>query len=334
MFTTPLCRSLGIAHPVFCAGIGAAAGAELVAAVSGAGGCGVLGTAGLPGKFVCEQIRQVKGQTVNPFGVNIVLPLLRKGQIEACFDERVPIVVFFWGDCAPYAERARQLGIKVFVQVGSVAEAMRAAEAGADAVIAQGFEAGGHVKGTTSLSVLLPAVVDAVRPLPVLASGGIADGRGLIAALALGGQAISIGTRFLASREANAAAAYKERVVSATAEDTVHVEHFDVGWPQAAHRVLRNAAVHRLESGERLRSGERPGEGGFVGRMSSGGATIDIPAYSAYVAERGAVADIDEMALYAGESCTLIDEIKPAAEIVSDILRDASETMTRLSSWA
>ncbi|MBV9889446.1 MAG: nitronate monooxygenase, partial [Rhizobacter sp.] len=177
MLKTPLCNALGIEHPVFCAGIGAASGPELTMAVSNAGGCGVLGTASLPGKFVRSQIQLVKGLTGKPFGVNLVLPLLRKGQLEACFDERVPVLVLFWGDPAPYLDDAHRRGMKVFLQTGSVGEAAAAAAAGVDAIIAQGVEAGGHVRGTTGLSVLVPTIVDAVKPLPVIASGGIADGR-------------------------------------------------------------------------------------------------------------------------------------------------------------
>ena len=209
MLKTPLCRTVGIQHPIFCAGIGPASGSNWVPAVSNSGACGVLGTASLPGKFVRTQIHRLRDLTAKPFGVNLVLPLLRKGQIEACFDERIPILVLFWGDPTPYVEEAHRRGIKVFLQVGSVIEAVAGAEAGVDAIIAQGVEAGGHVKGTTALSVLLPTIVDAVKPLPVIASGGIADGRGLVAALSLGAQGISIGTRFLASAEAHASEAYK-----------------------------------------------------------------------------------------------------------------------------
>jgi nitronate monooxygenase len=333
MFTTPLCRALGIEHPIFSAGIGAAAGPALAAAVSNAGGCGVLGTASLPGKFVRAQIQQLKALTARPVGVNIVLRLLRKGQIEACFDERVPILVLFWGDPAPYVADAHRRGMKVFVQVGSVDEAVAAAQAGVDAVIAQGFEAGGHVKGTTSLTVLLPAIVDAVGPLPVIGSGGIADGRGLVAALSLGAQAVSIGTRFLASAEANASTAYKERVIAAKAEDTVYLEHFGVGWSDAPHRVLRNASVERWESAGRPPAGQRPGEGAVLGTMRSGGTTIEIPAYSAYLPEVDVTADIEQMALYAGQSCSLIDAVQPAAEIVDDIVRSASAAIERLTAW-
>ena len=334
MLTTPLCRTLGIEHPIFCAGIGAAAGPELAAAVCNAGGCGVLGTASLAGKFVRAQIQRLKELTNKPFGVNLVLPLLRNGQIEACFDECVPLLVLFWGDPAPYVDEAHRRGIKVLLQVGSVAEALAAAAGGVDGVIAQGVEAGGHVKGTTALSVLLPAVVDAIKPLPVIGSGGIADGRGLVAALSLGAQGISIGTRFLTSVEAHACDIYKDRVVSANAEDTVHTEQFDVGWAGAPHRVLRTTAIERWEAAGRPPTGQRPDEGAVIGTMESGGKTVEIPAYSAYMPEPNVNADIEQMALYAGQSCTLIDSIKPAAQIVAEIVRDARLTVKRLSGSA
>jgi nitronate monooxygenase len=154
------------------------------------------------------------------------------------------------------------------LQVGSVEEAQTAA-AGVDAIIAQGLEAGGHAKSTTALSSLLPAVVAAVRPGPVMAAGGIADGRGLVAALSLGAQAVSLGTRFLGSEEALAARAYKERVVQSTAEDTVYTTLFNAGWG-APHRVLRNKAVAAWEAVGRLGPGRRPGEGTIVGTAPRG----------------------------------------------------------------
>ena len=334
MLKTELCRALGIEHPVFCAGIGAASGPELAAAVSNAGGCGVLGTASLPGKFVRAEIKRLKGMTDKPFGVNLVLPLVRRGQVEACFDEGVPILVLFWGDPTPYVEEAHRRGIKVFLQVGSVSEAVAGAKGGVDAIIAQGVEAGGHVKGTTALSVLLPTIVDAVTPVPVIGSGGIADGRGLVAALSLGAQGISIGTRFLASTEARAADAYKGRIVVASAEDTVYTEQCNVGWANAPHRVLRTAAIERWERAGRPPTGERPGEGMVLGTMESGGTTVEIPAYSAYLPEPGVRTDIEQMALYAGQSCSLIDAVKPVAEIMGEIVRDAADTVARLNACA
>jgi nitronate monooxygenase len=183
--TPALCRQLALEHPIFLAGMGTAAGPDLVTAVSNAGACGVLGTAGLSAAQVREQIQRVRALTDKPFGVNRILAHAQTGQIEVCLDERVPLLVLFWGDPRPYVRDAHARGMKIVIQIGSVAEAVVAAEAGVDAVIAQGLEAGGHVRSTTALSTLVPAVVDAVKPLPVIASGGIADGRGLGAALGL-----------------------------------------------------------------------------------------------------------------------------------------------------
>jgi nitronate monooxygenase len=330
MLTTRLCQRLGIEHPVFSAGIGPAAGPELAAAVSNAGGCGVLGTASLPAKLVRQQIQRLRSLTDKPFGVNVVLAVARRGQIDVCMEEKLPLLVLFWGDVAPYVDEAQRRGMLVFAQVGSVAEAQAAAAAGVHAVIAQGVEAGGHVRGTTSLSILIPAVVDAVKPLPVIAAGGVATGAGLIAALSLGAQAVSMGTRFLASDEANAALAYKQRVVHAKADDTVYTELFDGGFPNAPHRVLRNSAIDVWEAAGRAAPGQRPGEGEIIGSMPSSGSMVDIPRYSAHVAEPGVTADIEHMALYAGESCELVHDIKPAARIVSDLLREANEALQRL----
>ena len=233
MVTTALCRTLGIEHPIFSVGMGPAAGVELVAAVSNAGACGVLGGSMLPPTYLREQIQGVRKRTAKPFGVNIILALLRGGEIDACLDERIPLLVFFWGDPAPYMKDAHRHGTKVCVQVGSVDEAVAAADAGVDAIIAQGVEAGGHVKSTTSLSTLLPSVVQAVAPVPVIAAGGIGNGRSIVAALGLGAQGVSMGTRFLASDEARVPREYKDRVVRSKAEDTVYTSLFDIGWPDA-----------------------------------------------------------------------------------------------------
>src|SRR5215510_7590811 len=249
MLKTSLCQQLGIDYPLFSVGMGGGmAGPELVAAVSNAGACGVLGMGALPAPSIRQQIHHVRTLTNKPFGVNLLLPLLQEGQIEVCLDEQIPLLSLFWGDPTPYVEAAHRRGTKVLIQVGSVAEAKAAAAAGVDAIIAQGVEAGGHVRGTTALSILVPAVIEAVKPVPVIAAGGIANGKGLVAALCLGAQAVSMGTRFLASEEAVASRAYKARVVQSTAEDTVYTGLFDVGWPAAPHRVLRNKAVAEWEA--------------------------------------------------------------------------------------
>src|SRR5262245_50935121 len=239
MLQTSLCRLLGIEYPIFSVGMGGGmAGPELVAAVSNAGGCGVLGMGGLPAPYIRQQIQTLRTLTNKSFGVNIILPLLQEGQIETCLEEKIPILILFWGDPKPYVAEAHKRGTKVFIQVGSVEEAKAAAEAGVDAIIAQGVEAGGHVKSTTSLSTIVPAVVEAVKPTPVIAAGGIANGRGVVAALSLGAQAVSMGTRFIASEEVRVTREYKERIVPSKAEDTVYTQLFEIGWPNAAHRVL------------------------------------------------------------------------------------------------
>lgn len=331
MLKTALCHQLGIEHPIFSVGMGGGmAGPELTAAVSNAGGCGVLGMGGLPARHIRDQIHQLRALTDKPFGVNIILPLLQEGQIEACLDEKVPILVLFWGDPKPYVEEAHRRGAKVFIQVGSVEEAQAAAEAGVDAIIAQGIEAGGHVKSTTSLSTIVPAVVEAVKPIPVLASGGIADGRGVVAALSLGAQAVSIGTRFVASEEVRVTREYKERIVQSKAEDTVYTLLFDVGWPNAAHRVLRNNAYREWEAAGRPASGQRPGEGCVIGEMAMADTVVEVPKYGIFPPMTGFTGDMEQTALYAGESCRLINDIKPAGQIVRDVMREAEKVLRDL----
>ena len=329
MLMTSLCRLLGIEHPIFSVGMGTCAGPELAAAVSNAGACGVLGTAGLPAKIVSQQIHTLRSSTDKPFGVNRILDHPQEGQLEACFEAKVPLLILFWGDPKPYVRQAHDQGMKVFLQVGSVDEAKTAAEAGVDAIIAQGVEAGGHVKGTVSLSALLPAVVAAVRPVPVIASGGIATGRGLVAALSLGAQGISVGTRFLASEEAFIPPEYKERILRSRAEDTVYCQLFDIGWP-APHRVLRNKAVAEWEEAGRPFPGHRPGEGTIIGSLPRGGKTLDVVRYSAMVPAPGFVGDLEYAALYCGESCSLVNDIKPAAHIVRDIVREAEQIIAQM----
>ncbi len=332
MWKTALGRQLGVTYPIFSVGFGGGmAGPELAAAVSNAGACGVLGGGGMPAPYVRHLIRQVRTLTDKPFGVNILLPLLQEGQIETCLDEKVPLLVLFWGDPRPYVQEAHRRGTKVFLQVGSVEEAVAAAEAGVDAIIAQGVEAGGHVKSTTALSTIVPAVVEAVHPVPVIAAGGIANGRGIVAAFSLGAQGVSLGTRFLCSEEARVVRAYKERVEQGRAEDTVHTFLFDVGWPDAAHRVLRNKAVEEWEAAGRPASGGRPGEGEVIGTMPLADTTIEVRRYAVFPPMPGFTGDIEYAALYAGESCSLVNDIKPAGQIVHDLVHAAEEAVKTLT---
>ena len=331
MLHTPVCQDLGIKHPIFSVGMGGGmSGPLLTAAVSNAGGCGVLGMGGLPAPFIQQQIRQVRVLTTQPFGVNIILPLLQEGQVETCLAEAVPLLVLFWGDPEPYVKEAHRAGTKVFIQVGSVEEALAAADAGVDGIIVQGVEAGGHVKSTTSLSTIVPAVAEAVGPVPVIAAGGIATGRGVVAALTLGAQAVSMGTRFVVSEEVHVTQEYKQRIVDSTAEDTVYTTLFDVGWPEAAHRVLRNRALDEWEAAGRPASGQRSGEGSIVGTMPLAGTSIDLPKYGIFPPMLGFEGDLEQTALYAGESCRLIHAIKPAGQIVHDIVHEAQDILKSL----
>ena len=331
MLKTPLCERVGIECPIFSVGMGGGmAGPRLVSAVSNAGGCGVLGLGGVPANHTRQQIREVRAMTKRVYGVNIILPLLQEGQIETCLDESVPLIIFFWGSPEPYVAEAHSHGVKVLVQVGTVEEAVMAAEAGVDAIIVQGAEAGGHVRGHISLSTFLPVVVDAVNPIPVIASGGIANGRGLAAALACGAQAVSLGTRFLASAEACAHNEYKRRIVTSNSKDTVRTTLFDVGWPSADHRVLRNRALTDWEKAGRPRPGERPGEGRSIGTMQMAEKVISVPKYSVFPPRESFVGDVENMVLYAGESCGLIHDIKPAEQIVREISAGAETTLKKL----
>ena len=330
MLKTPLCETLGIELPIFNAGMGGGvAGAKLAAAVSNAGGLGVLGMGGCPAPMIREQIKQLRSLTKKPFGVNIILALLEEGQIESALDEKVPVLILFWGDPKPVVEKVHRAGTKLVMQVGSVDEAKAAADAGVDAVMIQGVEAGGHVRGTTGLSIVLPAVVEAVKPLPVIAAGGVADGRSLAAALAAGAQACSIGTRFLCSDESAAWRPYKARVARAKAEDTVHTLVFDIGWPDAAHRVLRNQAYDEWEKAGAPAPGSRPGENVTFGKMPFAGTSIDMPRYHIFMPLEGFEGDMEYAALYSGQSCSLVNDIKPAAEIVKDLVRGAEAALSK-----
>ena len=212
--------------------------------------------------------------------------------------------------------------------VASAAEARRAAAAGVDAVVAQGWEAGGHVAGEVSTLALVPAVVDAVGPLPVLAAGGIGDGRGLAAVLALGAVAGWVGTRFLLAEEADVHADYRARLTSAAETDTVHSTLFDGGWPDAPHRTLRNSTVDDWELAGRPSPGGRPGEGQVVARTRRG---VDLHRYSSDLPTAGATGDVEATALYAGQGVGIVTGPAPAAQIARDLADGAVRTLAGLA---
>jgi NAD(P)H-dependent flavin oxidoreductase YrpB (nitropropane dioxygenase family) len=317
---TPLCDLLAIDLPIVQAPIGGATCPELAAAVSGAGALGTLALTWTAPDTCTDRIRRTRALTNRPFAVNLVLCWDHRERIEVCAREGVAVISTFWGDPAPHVDPIHDAGALHIHSVGSVAEAEAAAEAGVDVIVAQGVEAGGHVRGTTSTLALVPAVVDAVGPIPVVAAGGIADARGVVAALALGAQAAWIGTRFLLAAEANVHAAYRSRLLAAQADDAIHTDAFDGGWPRAPHRVLRNATLTAWEAAGRPAAPERPGEGEIVATAPNGSG---LKRYHMAMPQSGTQGDTEMMALYAGQGVGLARACLPAADIVSE-LRDGA----------
>src|SRR5262252_3434762 len=292
---TGFCDLLGIEHPIIAAPMGPdMTGPELVAAVSNAGGLGILQAQFCSPPAFRQEIRRVRALTAKPFGVNLLLHFPVEDQVAICLEERVPVLSFFWGDPTPYVRRAHAAGVKVFHQVGSVAEAQRAASAGVDVIVAQGVEAGGHVAGEVSTLAMIPRVVDAVAPVPVVAAGGIADARGVVAVLALGAQAAVLGTRFLASAESHAHPHYKQRLLEADEGHTVRTILFGHGWPNAPHRTLRTVFVQQWLGQEGRGQESRPDEP-VVGQTVIGGNPMPVLRFMGFPPNAEATGDIDSI---------------------------------------
>ena len=325
MLTTRLTQKLGIRHPIVQAPIGSLASPALAAAVCNAGGLGMLAMPFQPPEFVRAQIRLTRTMTLQPFGVNFIIaiatPQALDAQLGVCIEERVPLLSFFWGDAVAFVPRCHAAGLAVMHQVGTTDEARRAVDGGVDIVIAQGLEAGGHVRGTVGLLPLLGSVIDAVPDAPVIASGGIVDGRGLAAVLAAGADAASVGTRFVATNESEAHPDYKKRLVLASEVDTVHTELHHIGWPpHSPVRVLRSALTDGTEKPE-----------DSIGRMRRGNEMVEIKPFSVVLPTIHVEGRTDLMANYAGQGVGLIQEILPAATVVERIANEAESIMrTRL----
>jgi len=326
---TSLCERLGIELPIIQAPMGGAVSPQLAAAVSNAGGLGMLVLWRADADTIRRQISELRALTSRPFGVNLVLDFPQEERLAICVEERVPVISFFWRDPSSLMPLAKSGGAIVMHTVGSAADAKRAVDCGVDIVVAQGWEAGGHVRGMVATMPLIPVVVDAVSPVPVVAAGGIADGRGVAAALALGAAGAWIGTRFLASQEATIHTRYRERLFQAKETDTVYLENlFDVRWPNAPHRTLRNRTVDVWEAAGRPPSGERPGEGDTIATSRSVG---PIVRYQSYTPGADAEGDIDALSLWAGQGVGLVSKLQPAGEIVREISDEADSILRRLS---
>ena len=325
---TSACERLEIEIPIVLAPMAGAVGPNLVAAVSNAGGLGNLPLWSEDIDTVRALIRETKGLTSAPFAVNLNMEFPQEERLDVCLEEGVPVISFFWQDPSPLVQRATDGGATVMHTVGDAASAKRAVDAGVDVIVAQGWEAGGHVRGMVATMPLVPAVVDQVGDIPVIAAGGIADGRGLAAALALGAGAGWIGTRFLASREATIHAAYQDRVLAASENETVHLaDLFDVGWSDAPHRVLRNSTVDTWEKAGCPASGNRPGESDVLAMSPRRG---EVRRYASHTPRADDQGVIEALPMWAGQSTALVRRVQPAAEIVSEIMAEARSVISGL----
>jgi NAD(P)H-dependent flavin oxidoreductase YrpB (nitropropane dioxygenase family) len=312
---TPVCDLLRIRHPIALGGMAGSTSVPLVAAVSNAGGLGTVGIARTPAEQIPTDIAAIRGATGSPFGVNFLLFLAREPALEAALNTRPPVFSAAWAradqDLRVLFGRAHDAGSVVMYMAGTVPEALRAKAAGADAIVAQGTEGGGHVGWMATMTVL-PMIADAVAPTPVLAAGGIADGRGLAAALALGAQGALLGTRFLATRESPLHPNFKQAVLDSDGHDTVLTEIPDLAsgnvWPGAMARSRRNAFIERWAGREwELRAGQ-----------------AEAAAALRRAAETG---DAANASLLIGQDAGLIRDIPPAGELVERIVAEAESLL-------
>jgi nitronate monooxygenase len=310
---TPVCELLGIDHPIVSAPV--SADPRLPAAVSNAGALGsvALWWADDAGDWV----RETAALTDRPFSGNFALTSDQHRRVDQALAAGLRIVSFIWGDPKGYVDGVHDAGGIVMHTVGSAEEARRAVACGVDIVIAQGWEAGGHVWGGVATLPLVPAVVDAVAPVPVIAAGGIGDARGVAAVLALGAQAAWLGTRFLLAEEMPIHEEYRRRLIAAAETDAEwYPDLYDVGWPDSPHRAIHNSTAEIWEAAGRPPLGSRPREG-VIAHFASG---EPIVRYAPAPPLVGTTGEIEAMSLWAGQSVALAKQTQPAAEIVAELV--------------
>jgi enoyl-[acyl-carrier protein] reductase II len=310
MLRTAICDLFGIKYPIIQGGMAHVATAELVAAVSNAGGLGIIGAGASEPDWVREQIRRTREMTDKPFGVNVLLiSPFAKQVIEVVLEEKVAVVTTGAGNPGPFIPAFKEAGIKVMPVVASIALARRLERAGVDAFVAEGMESGGEIGQITTMA-LVPQVVDCVK-VPVVAAGGFADGRGLVAALALGAQGVQLGTRFVCTEECIAHPAYKQAMVEASDRATV-ITGQSTGYPM---RSLENKLTRAfLEKEKEAVSIEEIMEFG-VGKVRLG--LIE--------------GDLEWGTLLAGQICGLIKDIKPVKAVIDDMIAGAEAIIKRLA---
>jgi NAD(P)H-dependent flavin oxidoreductase YrpB (nitropropane dioxygenase family) len=318
MIRTRFCDLLGIEYPIALGGLGDGHTCpEMVAAVSDAGGFGAQGCHHLTPAQIHDAAAAIRSLTSKPFALNFLMFLFDEDCFAAALREKPAAIALAWPrpeqDLKRYIDRAHDAGCKITLMAGGVPEAERGAAAGADIIIAQGTEGGGHV-GWMATIVLTPMVVDAVAPVPVLAAGGIADGRGLAAALALGAEGVLLGTRFLASREAPMHDNFKQAIVDSDGHDTALTEIPDIAagvvWPGAMSRAKRNAFIEHWAGREWALRQQR------------------TEVYARVQAARE-VGDVNYAPLSYGQDAGLINDVLPAGDIVRRIAREAQEILSK-----
>jgi nitronate monooxygenase len=313
MLETAFTRLVGCRIPLQQAGMGHVATPELAAAVANAGGLGMV----VPVPDTAGMLDRLATRTTGTFGINFLMPFVDVAAVEAAAS-RARVVEFFYGEPSPdLVGRVHRGGALAAWQVGSADEAEAATDAGCDFIVAQGVEAGGHVRGELGLLVLLDQVLGRVD-VPVVASGGIGTARAMAAALAAGASGVRVGTRFVASAESGAHPDYVDALVEADATDTVLTTTFSTGWPDAPHRVLRSC----IAAAEAF-------EGEVVGEIRSGDSGFAIPRFAPPPPDRETTGAIEAMPLYAGQSVGSVRGVLPAAVIVAE-LADGAEQLLRL----
>jgi NAD(P)H-dependent flavin oxidoreductase YrpB (nitropropane dioxygenase family) len=313
---TPVCELLGIEQPIVQAPMSAVS--ELAAAVSNAGALGMLAlTWSTPAG---DPVRETKALTSRPFGGNLILNSDHHRRLDEALEAGLRIVSLMAGDPSGYVEQVHDANGLVLHTVGSAEEARRAVAGGVDVVVAQGWEAGGHVWGQVATLPLVPAVVDAVSPVPVIAAGGIGDARGVAAVLALGAQAAWLGTRFLFAHEMPVHEEYRRLLMDAAETDAQwYADLYEVGWPgpPTPHRALRNSTAEAWEAAGRPPLGSRPGEGDVIGHFASGESILRYETAAPMV---GTTGDIEAASLWAGQSVGITRQPQSAAEIVAELV--------------
>jgi nitronate monooxygenase len=310
---TPVCELLGIEQPIVLAPMVDVP--RLAAAVSNAGALGMLTLTW--SEDVGAVIRETAALTARPFCGNLVLTEDRHRRLDQALDAGLRLVSFFLGDPSGYIDPVHDAGGIVMHTVGSAEEARRAVASGVDVIVAQGWEAGGHVGSTVATLPLVPAVVDAVAPVPVIAAGGIGDARGVAAVLALGAQAAWLGTRFLLAREMPIHEDYRRRLIAAAETDPQWYPNlYDVGWPDSPHRALRNSTARAWDAAGRPPDSQRPGAGDVIAHFASG---EEIVRYEPAPPMVGTTGDIEALSMWAGQSVALARKTQSAAEIVTEL---------------